>query len=184
MTLARLAIVNRIAELLTAIPEFQNRVWVNRVEPLQPNLLPACSVFGLSEDVDVFEDAPRLYRRKLLVSIEIHCGNVDYTQLSTQAHELAEKVEAIVLRDRFLNSGPPSTPLANDSRLIRAGVQFADGGAVIVAGATIELEVDYLTAAPGSDDASVANLERIVASYDLPAGEAVDAQDDVRPPQS
>lgn len=131
-----------------------DRVSTNRAKPVpqrpmarsEEGTLPTLLVYTRSEQVALFDESPRRYRRTVELVVEAVAEEV--TDLDGELDDFAQEVEVAMLRDDTLGG------TLNDLRLASTATAIADEGAKLMGAAIITFEAEYFTEAPvpGTDD--------------------------------
>lgn len=130
------------------------RVYTNRKLPLiqramerdEHEQLPAILVYCGQEQIEIFDESPRRYRRRVELTVEALTEfDID---LDDEIDQFCLEIEAAMLRDDTLGD------TLNDLRLTAMNTVKVDTGAKELAAAIIVFEAEYFTEAPipGTDD--------------------------------
>ena len=93
----RILIRNKIKEMLIAKTLCGNNVTQNRFHKWREEKLPAISIYTLSETSEVWNVAPREYKRKLAIAVEILTIADD--NIDDRLDEIAQQVENVLNTD-------------------------------------------------------------------------------------
>lgn len=139
-------------------------VYASRVEPFINNdweqQLPAIVVYTMDESAELFSSAPREYRRKVELVIELHvAGN---SGLDDSLDTLAREVELILLADDTLGG------TVNDLQYSRTRMALRDEGETLIGGARISFDAEYFEAHPTvAFNEALPNLTNVHTTYSL-----------------
>lgn len=139
-------------------------VYASRVAPLISNgwqsELPAIIVYTMDESAEIFNQAPREYRRRVELVVEIHAeGN---EALDDTLDTLARQVERLLLMDDTLGG------TANDLQYVRSRMVLLDQSEHLTGACRLIFEAEYFDRHP--DDLfnqSLPNLNTVKTEYSL-----------------
>ncbi|MFK0090964.1 hypothetical protein ACIQUS_27235 [Pseudomonas sp. NPDC090755] len=139
-------------------------VYASRVAPLISNgwqsELPAIIVYTMDEAGEIFNQAPREYRRRVELVVEIHAeGN---GALDDTLDTLARQVERLLLMDDTLGG------TANDLQYVRSRMVLLDQSAHLTGACRLIFEAEYFDRHP--DDLfnqSLPDLNTVTTDYSL-----------------
>ncbi len=139
-------------------------VYASRVAPLISNgwqsELPAIIVYTMDEAGEIFNQAPREYRRRVELVVEIHAeGN---EALDDTLDTLARQVERLLLRDDTLGD------TANDLRYVRSRMVLLDQSEHLTGACRLIFEAEYFDRHPDDDfNDSLPNFNTLNTEYSL-----------------
>lgn len=139
-------------------------VYASRVAPLISNgwqsELPAIIVYTMDEAGEIFNQAPREYRRRVELVVEIHAeGN---EALDDTLDTLARQVERLLLRDDTLGD------TANDLRYVRSRMVLLDQSEHLTGACRLIFEAEYFDRHPDDDfNDSLPNFNTLNSEYSL-----------------
>jgi hypothetical protein len=139
-------------------------VYASRVRPLISNgwqsELPAIIVYTMDESSEIFNQAPREYRRRVELVVEIHAeGN---ESLDDTLDTLARQAERLLLMDDSLGG------TANDLQLKRSRMVLLDQSEQLTGACRLIFEAEYFDRHP--DDLfnqSLPDLNTVTTEYSL-----------------
>jgi hypothetical protein len=139
-------------------------VYASRVRPLISNgwqsELPAIIVYTMDESSEIFNQAPREYRRRVELVVEIHAeGN---ESLDDTLDTLARQAERLLLMDDSLGG------TANDLQLQRSRMVLLDQSEQLTGACRLIFEAEYFDRHP--DDffnQSLPDLNTVTTEYSL-----------------
>lgn len=176
-----------IAALLLNETAAGDRVYRSRIRPAHQDKLPCILVYSNSEEVEIFNEAPRKYRRILTSTIEIQAkANED---LDETLDEIAEDVEHALHQDHALvGDGPPSGALCEDTILTGVEITHTDNGSTVIGSCVMTYLTPYYSDAVADpttenhlDDFDQANVDwktTETASGELAAQDEIDLSED------
>ncbi|SFW54165.1 hypothetical protein SAMN03159376_02079 [Pseudomonas sp. NFACC09-4] len=139
-------------------------VYASRVAPLISNgwqsELPAIIVYTMDDAGEIFNQAPREYRRRVELVVEIHAeGN---EALDDTLDTLARQVERLLLRDDTLGD------TANDLRYVRSRMVLLDQSEHLTGACRLIFEAEYFDRHPDDDfNDSLPNFNTLNTEYSL-----------------
>ena len=139
-------------------------VYASRVAPLISNgwqsELPAIIVYTMDESGEIFNQAPREYRRRVELVVEIHAeGN---EALDDTLDTLARQVENLLLRDDTLGD------TVNDLKYVRSRMVLLDQSEHLTGACRLIFEAEYLDRHPDDDfNDSLPNFKTLNTEYSL-----------------
>lgn len=139
-------------------------VYASRVAPLISNgwqsELPAIIVYTMDEGGEIFNQAPREYRRRVELVVEIHAeGN---EALDDTLDTLARQVERLLLRDETLGD------TANDLKYVRSRMVLLDQSEHLTGACRLIFEAEYFDRHPDDDfNDSLPNFNTLNTEYSL-----------------
>lgn len=121
----------------------ESRVWVNRPNPLSQrpgsrsasSELPAILIYTKDEQSDVFNAAPRQYRRTVELIVELAMAMSD--TIDDDLDGFAYVVENLLLQDDGLDGA------ASETRLASSSMTIVDTGDIPIGAVVMTFEVDY-----------------------------------------
>lgn len=139
-------------------------VYASRVAPLISNgwqsELPAIIVYTMDESAEIFNQAPREYRRRVELVVEIHAeGN---EALDDMLDTLARQVERLLLMDDTLGD------TVNDLQYVRSRMVLLDQSEHLTGACRLIFEAEYFDRHP--DDLfnqSLPDLKSVKTEYSL-----------------
>lgn len=142
----------QVVQVLSGQTAAGTRVFANRVKPFMSNgwtsELPAIVVYTLDEQADIFNDAPREYRRTVQVMVEIQAAADE--ALDDVLDDIADRVELLLMRDDTLAG------TVNDLKMARTRMALKEQGETLIGACMIQFDAEYLDRRP--DDAFNATL--------------------------
>lgn len=156
--LIRQAIVDAI--IAANIPSVGANVFRSRTKRLEASELPCVVVFALAENISLFNQSPRRYKRTLQVKIEIATQGDD--SIDEQIDDIADAIEAVFAKpeNQFLGQLAESVSLTGfDSELPTDGERRTGGGA-------LSFDVTYYTEEAVSPD-TLDNFDRGTTVFDI-----------------
>lgn len=139
-------------------------VYASRVAPLISNgwqsELPAIIVYTMDDAGEIFNQAPREYRRRVELVVEIHAeGN---EALDDTLDTLARQVENLLLRDDTLGD------TVNDLKYVRSRMVLLDQSEHLTGACRLIFEAEYLDRHPDDDfNDSLPNFNTLKTEYSL-----------------
>jgi hypothetical protein len=157
------------------------RVYTNRYRPLPTEdaagalALPAIVVYTATETIEVSVDAPKEYRRRMEMTIEIVVARLEekYSDADDRLDEIADQVEQWVFHNPTFGLGLEDGIVFGDhpSSLIRDENAPVDEGEYNLAAKRLTFEVTYYQGAPEhSDEGGIESLptaKTFVPGWDL-----------------
>lgn len=139
-------------------------VFASRVRPFVSNDwqsdLPAICVFTMDEASEIFNQAPREYRRRVELVVEIHA--VGNEALDDTLDTLARQVEHLLLRDDTLGG------TANDLEYVRSRMVLLDQAEQLTGACRLIFEAEYFDRHPDDDfNDSLPNFNTLNTEYSL-----------------
>lgn len=125
------------------------RVFENRMKPIWEAELPAVNVYGINESAEIFNVAPREYKRTLAVRIDVVVKADENTDDAIDA--LTRKIEKILFMNETLD-GVVSDVVLGDTEM-----ELDTDGRSLTGLARMTWLVTYFTFAPG--DEALENLD-------------------------
>lgn len=172
---ARIAIRNRVKEILKPNTDLGGRWFCSRPKPLFVSELPCGLIYFTEEAADHQNIVPRTYKRDLTLLTEVvHRMDSDRENaLDDFLDSRAYEIESTLLQDRFL--GLPG--LVEDTVLVRSEALNIDvGGDADIASVRIFWTITYRTEA--FYNGRLDEFLRFITDYNPVSG--ADAQDNVR----
>lgn len=156
----RTAIRDKVVDKLTGAVFYDSDalgVHKNRFLPWFPEELPALGIYILDEPVDDEVTAPREYKRKPSLKIEICLKENDIKDVDDKVDKIAKQIEDILFLDNTLGD------LVDDLLLENTRIAPKINGDNIYAGGIMDWEIIYRTDAPEEQGAPlVVDLEKSV----------------------
>lgn len=147
MTSKRKTIRHAIANVLLNNTSAGAHVYASRTRKLSKESLPAILVYTNNEDVEVFNESPREYRRTLTLGIEIAARADD--DLDDTLDDIAQEVERI-LSENQTPGGADTLLLTGATIVLNADGDNQHGGCVLTYDAIyFTLDVSEGVAGPG-----------------------------------
>lgn len=139
-------------------------VYASRVRPLISNgwqsELPAIIVYTMDEASEIFNQAPREYRRRVELVVEIHAEGND--ALDDTLDTLARQVERLLLMDDTLGG------TANDLQYERSRMVLLDQSEQLTGACRLIFEAEYFDRHPDDDfNESLPNFKTLNTEYSL-----------------
>ncbi len=160
----RETIRKKAVELLLGKTSAGFRVYASRVAPFISNEwqndLPAVVVYTMDESAEIYNVAPREYRRTVELVIEVHANAT--SAMDDVLDAIARQIEQTLLADDTLGG------TANDVQLSRTRMVIRDEGQELLGGCRIILDVEYFDRHP--DDffnQSLPDLNTVATDYSL-----------------
>lgn len=164
----------KIIEVLTGIEGIASNganVYANRSRKVYPEEMPALIVYTRDEQAEIEIEAPRSYKRRLRVAVEIITDTKDDAKAPDDlVDDIAAEIERRLFRDETL------TGLVSDVRLSDTEMETNSDGETMHAAARVTFEIHYWTEAP-EEQVGLDDFESVHSEM-LPAG-AID--DDTEP---
>lgn len=123
--------------------EFEQKVYRDRKRPFWPKNLPGCAVYSLSETSDVATEAPREYRHRLKLVVEI-VVKLNSPKPDSSCDDALESL-CLEVSDR-LEADTRLGGLVEDLRRISREFDLAEEGDAYYGFATLTYDVVYRTA--------------------------------------
>lgn len=140
--------------------------------------LPAIVVYTFGGSSELFEEAPRRYRRTCTVAVEIAA---DGKNIAGDLDDLAEQVEAALLQDETFGA------VVSDSRLSSDEIEIFTDGSKSIGSLRMDFDVTYYTdaPAPGAEVPALGAFEGMDVDWDTSKviEDQIEAQDKVELPQ-
>ncbi len=160
----REAIRKKAVELLLGKTSAGFRVYASRVAPFinneWQNELPAVVVYTMDENGEIYNAAPREYRRTVELIVEVHASAT--AAMDDVLDAIARQVEQALLADDTLGD------TANDIRYSRTRLVIRDEGQELLGGCRIIFDVEYFDRHP--DDffnQTLPDLNMVATDYSL-----------------
>ena len=139
-------------------------VYASRVRPFISNTwqsdLPAICVFTMDESGEIFNQAPREYRRRVELVVEIHAEGND--ALDDTLDTLARQVERLLLMDDTLGG------TANDLQYVRSRMVLLDQSEQLTGACRLIFEAEYFDRHPDDNfNESLPNFKTLNTEYSL-----------------
>lgn len=133
----RTQIRDRVAEILMAYTtSAAERVYKAMYLPLAPDLLPCICVYASREAVEIFQTAPRVYKKTLNLQVEIIAEANE--ELADTLDKIIGQVEAIFNEDQHLNN------LAEEVNYKGVEMTIDPKGEIVTGSAVMTYEASYL----------------------------------------
>ncbi len=147
----RKMIRDKLVEILTAgVADFggsvdptAGRVFENRMKPIWEAELPAANIYGINESAEIFNVAPREYKRTLNVRIDVVVTADANTDDSIDA--LTRKIEKVLFQNETLDG------IVSDVVLGDTEMELDTDGRSLTGLARMTWIVTYFTFAPGDE---------------------------------
>lgn len=165
MTHPRKLIRDKAVEILKAAnTDALLKVYPNRIKPLVcnnfQNELPAIKVFTLTESSEIFNVAPREYKRSVQLAIEIVDEAND--SIDDSLDQIGRQVELALLNNNLMDS------VCNDIHYTSSTVGLREEGDSNIGFLGIVFTVEYLDELPNSTyNAALDNFETLHTEYSL-----------------
>lgn len=170
----RQAIREKVQTILLNNTDAANRVYTSRATAWWKAELPAIGIYTRSEDAEIFEEAPRSYRRTLSLTIEAVDKEAD--DLEDNLDTLAEDIEKYIRLETFLG-----LDYVQDVIYIRTETEIDPGGELEIGSAILTYSIPYTTYQPEElEPAGLDDLEKIAVDWEQPPSDVdTDAQDEI-----
>ncbi|WP_251976718.1 hypothetical protein [Salinicola avicenniae] len=176
----RQQIRDEIVTAITGNTDARLNVWASRALPVWNGsqglraVMPAILIYTRSEQAEIFNEAPREYRRVLQIGVQLHVLGAENTDDRLDA--LAAQVETQLLHDETLNG------TCSDLRLFDSEFTFTDDGEHEMGAARLTFEATYFDEI---DKRVEDTLQTLGVRWDLarPDGN-YEAEDRITPSQS
>lgn len=195
MSLRRTIVTERLRTILLNKTDAGSRVWRNLGESVWREELPAIVIYSRSENIELFNQAPREYKRELEVSIEIMAegpdepNDADGVLLQNKLDILAEQVELEINRDdtlgKYTDGNGQECLVAEETVLNNVEFEFIPGDQPSGAIKLIYM-ITYIETRPSSleEQMTVQDLNQIIAQWDIEGGtDEIEATDEIDLPQ-
>ena len=157
-----------------------DNVEATRAIPTDINNLPKVLIYLKNEQVDIFDESPRRYRRNAVFNIEcIASGSTD-SDADTISEQLVKEVEEALALDETLGTSDQKDDCVNDSVLGSVSFQSEPDGQSPVAVGVLSFDVEYFTIPNTKTDGPDflrAGVEWQVGHHDESSDEIIDAED-------
>lgn len=145
----------------------EDRVFSSRVRPTWGNEFPLILVYGNEEDIEIFEESPRSYKRALSISVEILARANEEKQLTEDLLDsIGEVVEHLMCQDhtkKFLTG----EDLCEDTILRGANLSINTEGENAIGSLVLKYEMPYYTLAVRDLEKDAGNFNRMHAEWDV-----------------
>lgn len=143
-----------------------HRVFSNRERALAEGALPAAIVYTLRETEEIWQEAPRIYKRKLELVIELAAARKapadGAKDLDGSGDDLDDYLDGLVLEiEKRFERDPTLGGLVEDLQHVRFEYEPAREGALRIGFARMIEEVEYFTEAPEEPEYGLAPLREI-----------------------
>ena len=123
----RKIIREKIKSLLMGKTDCLDRIYENRIAAYWPGKMPAISIYTKSESAEIFNVAPRKYKRKINVSIEV-IFEVKEDSIDDQMDLICDQIENVLhqddtlegVADQFIYTGTTYNLFPEDDEKIHA----------------------------------------------------------------
>lgn len=153
------------------------RVYTNRFRPIPTvdaageSALPAIVVYTINETIEISADAPKEYRRRLEVAIEILVSRLEakHPRADDRLDEIAEQVEQWIFTNPTFGLADVDGITFGDhpSSLVRDETAVVDEGETDLAAKRLVFEVTYYQGAPEGDLATLPEAKSFRPGWDL-----------------
>lgn len=176
----RRSLKEKISEFILDKTEAGGSVFISRAIPTDIHDLPVILIYMKNEDVELFDESPRRYKRTASVVIECISSGVDDSDADDKVEKIAAQVEDLLTKDETLDC------LADDTWLGNINFQSEADGQSPVAAAVLTFNVQYFRE-PISEqclpDYLRSGVEWQVGHHDESSDETIDAEDEFEIPQ-
>jgi hypothetical protein len=153
-----------------------DRVYSNRSRPQSVEKLPAIGIYNVGDTLAVFDESPRRYRRRFRLAADLYVKDTGGAEIDDVLDDFAEQVEQAVFADTALGG------TVDDIVPVETSEVMVSDQREQTAMLTITFEATFYQDAPEVDADSLADMTGTHVDWDIPAGEAVDAEDDITLP--
>lgn len=168
----RSEIREKVTELLTGVTAAGARVYPTRTRPVWNGQLPAIAIYTETEEAEVYDEAPRRYKRTLTLAIELYASDKDNCDDVLDA--LSNQVEALM-------DGADTLGLEGVNDVVYAGAEMSvvGEGKALTGGAKLTYLVEYFTEA-GAVIPDADRLDTVKADWDaVSPGGTTEARDEL-----
>lgn len=163
MSHQRTVIRNKIRDLLIAgNTAAADKVFANRVVPIQEDELPCITVYTNGETAEIYNTAPRELERRLSVVVEI-ANKVEET-IDESLDDLAKEVEYILDQDDTVGG------TASDIVYQGSDLAIRDEGENLIGALRLTYEVKYYTY-QGKDPETIEDFTGVDVTWDMKEGD-------------
>lgn len=157
----RKEIRKRVAAVLQNATSAADRVHQSRMIKIKPETLPCILVYTNKEDCEVYDTAPKSYKKTLSLDIEIVAeGNA---LLDDTLDDICNQVEAVFNEDQHL--GAPGAELVDDIELSGTSITLDPTGEVLTGSAVMVIKVTYVEDAVASGTVEPHTLDPFESIY-------------------
>lgn len=175
----RKLIRDKIVSLLVDKTDAGANVFPSRKRPVEEQILPTIQVYANSESVEIWQEAPREYERRLSISVEITAKEND--DLDVTLDTIAEDVEAQLTQDHTLGE------LCRDIILTGTDITINDNGDTLIGSCKITYDVLYYTLAVADmiEENGFGPFEKVDIKTKMPSTPVgqIDSEDEIDLPQ-
>lgn len=135
----RKQIRDKVVSLLIGKTDAGNNIFSSRVRPIEEEILPTVQVYANSEQVEIWQEAPREYERKLSLSVQITAKADESLEDALDA--IAEQVETVLRQDHTLGE------LCRDVILTGSELTLSENGDTLIGSCNLSYDILYYTLA-------------------------------------
>lgn len=168
------AIKLAVKELLKGKTEARDNVSVFQSVPTQIEEIPAILIYMTTEDIDVFEEAPKLYKRTPTLTIECLLDGDNDDELDERLEKMGELVET------FMDSDVTLGGLINKLALTSTAYASSSEGSTFTGSLILTYALDLYTYAMRPDAVCLPDLKEINATWEVGPNQEIEANDEYK----